>query len=77
MKIFEVAGDSMSPTLVEGDLIMVNTAEKDIRTGRIYLLRIGTDLMVKRLETRPGGKILIRSDNTQISLLMFTMKAQT
>ena len=63
MRIFEVAGDSMSPTLDDGDMIMVNTAETDIRTGRIYLLRIGDELMVKRLETRPGGKMLIRSDN--------------
>ena len=63
MKIFEVAGDSMSPTLDDGDLIMVNTNERDVQTGRIYLLRIGEDLMVKRLETRPGGVMLIRSDN--------------
>ena len=63
MKIFEVAGDSMFPTLVDGDLIMVNTAECDVRTGRVYLLRIGEELMVKRLETRPGGVLLLRSDN--------------
>lgn len=63
MKIFEVAGDSMSPTLVDGDMIMVNTGESDVRTGRIYLLRIGEELMVKRLETRPGGILLLRSDN--------------
>ena len=65
MKIFEVAGDSMSPTLDDGDLIMVNTRETDVRTGRIYLLRIGEELMVKRLETRPGGVLIIRSDNKE------------
>jgi Predicted transcriptional regulator len=63
MKIFEVAGDSMTPTLDDGDMIMVNTTEKDVQTGRVYLLRIGEDLMVKRLETRPGGVMMIRSDN--------------
>lgn len=63
MKIFEVAGDSMDPTLTDGDLILVNLREKDVRSGRIYLLRIGEELMVKRLETRPGGVLLIRSDN--------------
>ncbi len=63
MKIFEVAGDSMSPTLEEGDFIMVNTADNEIRTGRVYLLRIGEELMVKRLERRPGNILVIRSDN--------------
>ena len=65
MKIFEVAGDSMSPTLDDGDMIMVNTNEVDVRTGRVYLLRIGEELMVKRLETRPGGTLIIRSDNKE------------
>ena len=63
MKIFEVAGDSMSPTLNDGDFIMVHTKATDIRTGLIYLLRIGSELMVKRLEARPGNVLLIRSDN--------------
>lgn len=63
MKIFEVAGDSMSPTLVDGDLIMINTGEIDVRSGYIYLLRMEDELMVKRLENRPGGILLIRSDN--------------
>jgi len=63
MKIFEVAGDSMSPTLNNGDLIMVNLLDTDVRTGCVYLLRIGDELMVKRLENRPGNMLLIRSDN--------------
>jgi transcriptional regulator with XRE-family HTH domain len=62
MKLFEVAGDSMIPTLDSGDLIMVNLNEKDVRSGCIYLLQIDEELMVKRLENRPG-KLIIRSDN--------------
>ncbi len=67
MKIFAVAGDSMEPTLADGDLIMVNLREKDVRTGYVYLLRMGigedAEFMVKRLERRPGNTLLIRSDN--------------
>ena len=63
MKIFEVAGDSMAPTLSDGDFIMVNTTDRDVRTGYIYLLRMEDELMVKRLESRPGGVLLLRSDN--------------
>lgn len=63
MKIFEVTGDSMTPTLADSDLIMVNLADKDVRSGYIYLMRMEEELMVKRLENRPGGILLIRSDN--------------
>lgn len=64
MVIFQVAGDSMSPTLADGDLIMINRRDKDVRTGYIYLLRMEDELMVKRLENRPGSILLIRSDNS-------------
>ena len=63
MKLFEVAGDSMSPTLNDGDMIMVNLDDTTVRSGCIYLLRMEDELMVKRLENRPGGVLLIRSDN--------------
>jgi len=63
MVIFQVAGDSMQPTLNDGDLIMINRRDRDFRTGYIYLLRMGEELMVKRLERRPGNMLLIRSDN--------------
>ena len=63
MKIFKVDGDSMEPTLHSGDLIMINLRAKEIQQGHIYLLRFEHELMVKRLERRPGGMILIRSDN--------------
>ncbi|MDR0827853.1 MAG: helix-turn-helix transcriptional regulator [Desulfovibrio sp.] len=63
MRLFEVAGDSMSPTLADGDMILVNLRDKDVRSGYIYLVRMEDELMVKRLENRPGGILLIRSDN--------------
>lgn len=64
MRLFEVAGDSMTPTLNDGDMILVDLHQKDVQSGRIYLLRIGEELMVKRLERRPGGILIIKSDNT-------------
>lgn len=64
MRLFRVAGDSMEPTLHDGDMIMINQGERAVHTGRVYLMRLGDELMVKRLETRPGGVLLIRSDNS-------------
>ena len=63
MRIFAIDGNSMEPTLQSGDLIMVNLRQDDISSGQIYLLRFEHELMVKRLEKRPGGVIRIRSDN--------------
>lgn len=63
MRLFTVDGDSMEPTLHNGDLVMVNQKLTDISSGQIYLLRFENELMIKRLERRPAGEILIRSDN--------------
>ena len=63
MRLFRVDGDSMEPTLFSGDMIMVNLKTTHITTGGIYLLRLEDELMVKRLENRLGGILLIRSDN--------------
>lgn len=64
MRLFFIAGDSMAPTLNEGDMVMVDTAQiGGVISGKIYMLRIGEELMMKRLENRPNGILLIRSDN--------------
>ncbi|MDL2316278.1 LexA family transcriptional regulator [Desulfovibrio sp. OttesenSCG-928-A18] len=63
MRLFKIDGDSMEPTLHHGDMIMINLRQTHISSGAIYLLRLEGELMVKRLENRPGGLLLIRSDN--------------
>jgi len=60
-----VHGDSMQPTLGDGDLIMVNMAQNRLARDGIYLLREGEDLMVKRLQRLPGGRFRMISDNPQ------------
>lgn len=64
LSIIQVAGDSMSPTLGDGDDILVDrgdTAEK-LRDG-IYVIRMDDALMVKRLAMRPGHRLSVLSDN--------------
>lgn len=62
MRLFTVVGDSMEETLHDGDMILVNTAQKEPRTGLIYLVRVGTELAVKRVSVKPKG-IELMSDN--------------
>ncbi|GAB5482780.1 MAG: hypothetical protein Pars92KO_25370 [Parasphingorhabdus sp.] len=64
LSLISVDGDSMDPTLCDGDDIMVDhsAAERPLRDG-IYVLRMDDVLLVKRLALRPSGKLSIRSDN--------------
>ncbi len=66
MRLFNLDGDSMEPTLLSGDMVMIDESQRSVRTGRIYLVRINDELMLKRLETRPDC-ILLRSDNPAYS----------
>ena len=65
LSIIRVEGDSMHPTLADGDEIMVNCADSGsrLRDG-IYVLRRDDTLLVKRLSLNPSSrKLTISSDN--------------
>lgn len=63
LAILEVYGDSMEPTLKNGERIIVDTRSTDIISGGIYLIRCGDELRIKRLERKINGNIKIFSDN--------------
>lgn len=64
LSLIVVDGDSMNPTLGDGDDIMVDhgAASRPLRDG-IYVLRMDDVLLVKRIAMSPSGKLTIRSDN--------------
>lgn len=67
LSIIRVEGDSMAPTLNDGDDILVDggDAAARLRDG-IYVLRMDDVLMVKRVARAPGpGRISVVSDNPQ------------
>ncbi len=67
LSIIRVEGDSMAPTLNDGDDIMVDggDAAARLRDG-IYVLRMDDVLMVKRVARAPGqGRVSVISDNRQ------------
>jgi phage repressor protein C with HTH and peptisase S24 domain len=57
-----VAGDSMEPTLRDGDEILVDETPRAPRDG-IHVVRVDGALLVKRLETGRPGLVVLRSDN--------------
>ncbi len=64
LSVIRVTGDSMLPTLADGDEILVDRADAadGLRDG-IYVLRLEDALVVKRLALRAPGRLAIRSDN--------------
>jgi len=66
LSIIRVEGDSMIPTLSNGDDIMVDRSPEGRRVhDGIYVLRRDETLMVKRLAVHPGSRRLtISSDNS-------------
>jgi len=61
LSVIAVKGDSMEGVLNHGDNILINHAETEPRDG-LYVLRIGNDLFVKRVQRMPG-KLLVTSAN--------------
>lgn len=60
-----VVGDSMADELRDGDTVLVDTGDTQIKGGAIYVVRIGDDLLVKYLQQLPGGSIQVSSENAR------------
>ncbi|KAB8123967.1 XRE family transcriptional regulator [Komagataeibacter medellinensis] len=55
-------GDSMTPTIISGDGLFIDTTPSDNLFG-IFVLNVYGAVLVKRLSVRAGGTLLITSDN--------------
>ncbi len=65
-RIIEAHGNSMEPTIAHGDMLLVDTAQRDPRLGGIYVFRPGDHLQVKRVKVSPhDGSIMFGSDNPE------------
>lgn len=63
-------GDSMNPTLYDGDLVLIRQ-QPDVIDGQVAAVRIGEDATLKHLYHIPNG-ILLTSDNPQFPPMTFT-----
>ena len=61
-----ITDDAMKPTLQPGWQVMVDQGVTHIHSG-IYAVRIGGEIMCKRLEPRPGRILEVMSDNVVYS----------
>src|SRR5690625_1155040 len=63
-RVLPVSGDSMSPTINDGDLVFVDTSVTSYQSNGVYVIIWHDRLLIKRLRASlSSGKIEIASDN--------------
>lgn len=63
LALINVKGDSMEPVLSSEDLILVDMRIRGVEDNAIYVLQFNGVLLVKRLQRRFDGSVVIMSDN--------------
>ena len=63
LALISATGDSMEPTINDGDLLLVDTRTIDAITEGVYVLRMDDALLAKRLQYALDGGLIVRSDN--------------
>lgn len=66
LALITTVGDSMHPTLQNGDLVLLDTSRSKVEGDAIYCFRDGDgNLMIKRIQRLPDGVIVVISDNKE------------
>lgn len=63
LALIAVKDDSMEPTLRSDDLILTDTSTGHIENNSIYVLRLDNELIVKRIQRKVNGSVIVKSDN--------------
>jgi len=53
----------MKPIVYDGDMVVVNTADRVERNGEVFAINNVGEPVIKRLSRLPGGGLRIQSDN--------------
>lgn len=59
-------GDSMEPTFVDGDILLVDAGAREVKVDGIYVLEANDRLYIKRVRQRLDGSFEISSDNPTV-----------
>lgn len=62
LNIISITGDSMTPTLSDGDFVVIDTSVKHAYTDAMFAYTLDDDLFVKRFQ-RAGRELIVMSDN--------------
>lgn len=67
LALIDARGDSMSPTIESGDLLLLDTRADTPRNEGIYVINLAGALLVKRLRIAISGSVEVISDNPKYS----------
>lgn len=62
LAVLEARGESMSPRIQPGDILLIDRHDTTVTDGKVYVVE-NHGLRVKRLFRRYDGQIIVRSDN--------------
>jgi len=68
----KVSGASMEPNLYDGDVVVMNTADTELKDGEVFVFNLDGEVVIKRA-VRDGGSWWLDSDNQDKT--RFTRKA--
>jgi phage repressor protein C with HTH and peptisase S24 domain len=57
-------GESMLPSIRDGDLLLVDTTESRFRSFGVYVLEVSGERLVKRVQPKLDGSLTLISDNS-------------
>jgi phage repressor protein C with HTH and peptisase S24 domain len=63
LALINVLGDSMEPTLSNDDVILIDMGKKGIHDNSVYVLHFNGVLLVKRIQRKLDGSVIVKSDN--------------
>ena len=61
--VIEAEGDSMYPTVFDGDIILIDTLQRSVVSGKVYAFRTDEGTRIKRLHKQMDGRVRVASDN--------------
>ncbi len=67
MHALNVLGDSMEPTLNDGDIVFMDKASTNLNRNGVYIVTTPVGLFIKRLQLRANGMVALVSDNEAYS----------
>jgi len=56
-------GESMQPSIQDGDLLLVDTTENRFRSFGVYVIEVAGERLVKRVQPKLDGSLTLISDN--------------
>lgn len=63
LALIKVHGDSMEPALCNDDLVLIDLRSSELSADGIYVIQHRGHLLVKRIQSKLDGTIVIKSDN--------------